>query len=87
MTKRWCEEVRRMTARIEDFVSRYRKQSGWQGQVHAVSSLTGENTQNLMRAVYENLVQQMLVQYPPEVDVRFREEDARFDNTGTDLEG
>ena len=74
-------------ARIEDFVSRYRKQSGWQGQVHAVSSLTGENTQNLMRAVYENLVQQMLVQYPPEVDVRFREEDARFDNTGTDLEG
>ena len=59
--------------RIDDFVNRYRKQTGWQGPVHAISSLTGENTANLMRAVYENLVLQLRVEHPPEPDARFRE--------------
>ncbi|HEX4843375.1 MAG TPA: GTPase ObgE [Limnobacter sp.] len=59
-------------ARLDDFVTRYRKQTGWEGPVHAISSLTGENTQTLMRLVYENLVQQMLVEFPPEPDARFR---------------
>ncbi|WP_370263299.1 Obg family GTPase CgtA [Limnobacter sp.] len=59
-------------ARVDDFVKRYRKQTGWEGPVHAISSLTGENTQTLMRLVYENLVQQMQVEFPPEPDARFR---------------
>ncbi|MCQ8897050.1 GTPase ObgE [Limnobacter humi] len=60
-------------AKIDDFVTRYKKATGWTGAVHAISSLTGENTQNLMRAVYEQLVHQMNIEHPPEVDVRFRE--------------
>jgi GTPase len=66
-----AEEDRK--AKIDDFVKRYQKKTGWKGQVHPISSLTGENTANLMRSVYEDLVQQMLVEFPPEPDARFRE--------------
>lgn len=62
-------------ARLDDFVKRYTEQSGWSGPVHPVSSLTGENTQNLMKSVFEALAKQLLAQYPPDVDVRFRPED------------
>jgi GTP-binding protein len=59
------------------------------GQVHPISSLTGENTANLMRSVYENLVQQMQVEFPPEPDARFRESTGTLINpqeTGDDQE-
>jgi GTP-binding protein len=65
------EEERK--AKVDDFVVRFKEISGWKGQVHAVSSLTGENTQNLMKSVFEALAKQMLEQYPIDIDVRFRE--------------
>ena len=82
-----AEEDRK--AKIDDFVTRYREKTGWQGQVHPISSLTGENTANLMRSVYENLVQQMQVEFPPEPDARFRESTGTLINpqeTGDDQE-
>jgi len=82
-----AEEDRK--AKIDDFVTRYRKKTGWQGQVYPISSLTGENTANLMRSVYENLVQQMQVEFPPEPDARFRESTGTLINperTGDDQE-
>jgi GTP-binding protein len=60
-------------AKVDDFVTRYRAQTGWQGPVHAISSLTGENTATLMRAVFEQLVQQLQIEHPPEPDARFRD--------------
>ncbi|WP_288105899.1 Obg family GTPase CgtA [Limnobacter sp.] len=63
-------------AKVDDFLARYIKATGWAGPVHAISSLTGENTDVLMKSVYEALAQQLREEYPPEIDIRFREGEA-----------
>jgi GTP-binding protein len=59
--------------RIASFVEAYQAQTGWQGEVHAVSGLTGENTRALMAAVYGFIAQALRHEHPPEPDARFRE--------------
>lgn len=63
-------------AKVDDFLARYIQATGWAGPVHAISSLTGENTAVLMKSVYEALAQQLREEYPPEVDIRFRQGEA-----------
>ena len=59
--------------RIASFVEAYKAQTGWQGEVHAVSGLTGENTRALMAAVYAFIAKSLRDEQTPQPDVRFSE--------------
>lgn len=60
-----------LDSRVDALVIGYRKATGWNGRVSVVSSLTRQGTEQLMKEIYEELVQQLLIEHPPEVDVRF----------------
>ncbi|MDX1668998.1 MAG: GTPase ObgE [Limnobacter sp.] len=60
--------------RVQAITQGYEKATLWKGKVSVISSLTREGTEQLMKEVYEDLVKQMNIEYPPEVDVRFRDD-------------
>jgi GTP-binding protein len=58
-------------ARIADFTTRFKAATGWEGEVHAVSGLTGEHCQTLMLNIQTWLAEQMRIEYPEAPDIRF----------------
>lgn len=62
--------------RVKTITDGYKKATGWEGQVSVISSLTREGTEQLMKEIFADLKTQMLIEYPPEVDIRFQEVEA-----------
>ena len=67
------EEERK--ARVKDFVARFSKATGWEGEVHAISGLTGEHCQTLMLTIQSWLADRVAEEHP-EIDIRFVEPSA-----------
>lgn len=61
-----------LKARVDRLVEGYKAKTGWSGKVSVISSLTRQGTEQLMKEVYEDLEQLMLIEHPPEPDARFR---------------
>ncbi|NJM31942.1 MAG: GTPase ObgE [Limnobacter sp.] len=57
--------------RVDRLVAGYQAKTGWQGEVSVISGLTRQGTEQLMKEIYADLADQLRVQYPPTVDVRF----------------
>lgn len=63
--------------RVQAITKGYKKATGWEGKVSVISSLTRAGTEQLMKEIHEDLVAQMNIEYPPEADIRFREDQAK----------
>ncbi len=62
-------------ARVDDFVKRFKAQTGWEGEVHPISGLTGEHCQQLMQTIQTWLAARVAEEHP-EIDIRFVEQAA-----------